>query len=108
MLGRERVRGGIFIKTNQEIAQEVLSGLWGNGQDRRDRLTAAGYNYDSVQGIVNELVRERDAGTAAVYELVPDPDPGSEPDGNFLEIEVNLSVYDGIKLVFTEENDDTK
>lgn len=44
------------MKTNQEIAQEVLNGLWGNGSERRERLTAAGYVYDNVQSIVNALV----------------------------------------------------
>ena len=37
------------------MAQEVLEGKWGNGQDRYDRLTNAGYNYDEVQERVNEL-----------------------------------------------------
>ena len=44
------------MKSNQEIAQEVLNGLWGNGSERRERLTKAGYNYDNVQSIVNALV----------------------------------------------------
>ena len=43
-------------KSNAEIAQEVLNGAWGNGVDRRERLTAAGYDYSAVQAIVNELV----------------------------------------------------
>lgn len=43
-------------KSNLEIAREVYNGDWGNGQERRDRLEAAGYNYSEVQSIVNELV----------------------------------------------------
>lgn len=38
------------------IAQEVIDGKWGNGQDRKNRLTAAGYNYDEVQNYVNKLL----------------------------------------------------
>lgn len=38
------------------IAQEVIEGKWGNGQDRKNRLTAAGYNYDEVQNYVNKLL----------------------------------------------------
>lgn len=38
------------------LAREVIAGNWGNGQDRRDRLTAAGYSYEAVQGRVNELL----------------------------------------------------
>lgn len=43
-------------KTVDELAKEVLDGKWGNGTDRRNRLTAAGYNYDEVQKRVNELL----------------------------------------------------
>lgn len=35
------------------IAQEVIKGAWGNGDDRRRRLEAAGYNYTAVQNAVN-------------------------------------------------------
>lgn len=41
-------------KTNEQLANEVIAGLWGNGQERRDRLTAAGYDYAAVQSIVND------------------------------------------------------
>lgn len=40
-------------KSYEEVAREVLRGEWGNGVDRVNRLTAAGYNYSTVQGIVN-------------------------------------------------------
>lgn len=45
------------IKTPEEVAKEVLKGLWGNGLSRKQRLTEAGYDYMEVQGIVNELLR---------------------------------------------------
>lgn len=35
------------------LAQQVIAGQWGNGPTRRQRLTAAGYNYDAVQAEVN-------------------------------------------------------
>lgn len=43
-------------KSIDEIAREVIQGLWGNGQDRKDRITKAGYDYSSVQKKVNELL----------------------------------------------------
>lgn len=43
-------------KSNQEIANEVLRGNWGNGNDRKARLEAAGYNYAEIQAIVNGSV----------------------------------------------------
>lgn len=41
-------------KSNEEIADEVIAGRWGNGQDRIDRLTAEGYDYNTIQNIVND------------------------------------------------------
>lgn len=43
-------------KTIARIAQEVVWGKWGNGAERKKRLTAAGYDYDEVQNIVNQLM----------------------------------------------------
>ena len=43
-------------KTVDELAREVLNGAWGNGEDRKQRLTAAGYDYSAVQAKVNELM----------------------------------------------------
>ena len=43
-------------KTIEQLAKEVINGSWGNGADRKDRLTAAGYDYYAVQALVNQLV----------------------------------------------------
>lgn len=45
-------------KSVEELAQEVLRGKWGAGNDRKQRLTAAGYNYEEVQKRVNELMKK--------------------------------------------------
>lgn len=42
-------------KTVDEIALEVIRGEWGNGDERKKRLTEAGYDYDEVQARVKEL-----------------------------------------------------
>lgn len=39
------------------LAREVIRGLWGNGSERKRRLTAAGYDYQAVQDRVNELLK---------------------------------------------------
>lgn len=44
-------------KSIEEIAREVIAGKWGNGDDRKNRLTAAGYNYSEVQNAVNALCK---------------------------------------------------
>ena len=42
-------------KSAEEVAREIYQGQgnWGNGQERIDKLTAAGYNATEVQNIVN-------------------------------------------------------
>ena len=50
----------IYPRTNKksidELAREVINGLWGNGSDRKNKLTSAGYDYDAVQNRVNEIL----------------------------------------------------
>lgn len=44
-------------KSVDEIAREVIHGKWGNGSERKNRLTNAGYDYNAVQKKVNELIK---------------------------------------------------
>ena len=44
-------------KTVEQLAKEVIAGKWGNGAERKQRLTAAGYNYSAVQKRVNQLLK---------------------------------------------------
>lgn len=48
--------GGCNGKTVTQVAQEVIAGLWGNGDERKNRLTAAGCNYSTIQAEVNRLL----------------------------------------------------
>ena len=43
-------------KAMDALAYEVIQGDWGNGEDRKERLEAAGYDYDAVQQRVNEIL----------------------------------------------------
>lgn len=45
-------------KSITDIAREVLHGTWGNGAERVEKLTAAGYNYAEVQAEVNRLLKK--------------------------------------------------
>lgn len=45
------------LKSIEEIAIEVWQGLWGAGCDRKARLEAAGYDYNEVQKVVDEIGR---------------------------------------------------
>lgn len=53
----DRVSGKAPVKkSNKEIAKEVIDGKWGNGAERKKRLTDAGYNYNAVQKEVNKIL----------------------------------------------------
>ena len=43
-------------KSIDEIAQEVIAGAYGNGSDRMNALTNAGYDASAVQARVNEIM----------------------------------------------------
>lgn len=53
-------------KSVQEIAAEVWAGKWGNGAVRKQRLEAAGYNYNEVQKAVEN------------YKKTPTPTPAKK------------------------------
>lgn len=42
--------------TVDNIAQQVIKGLWGTGEKRKNLLTSAGYDYKAIQKRVNELL----------------------------------------------------
>ncbi len=44
-------------KSVEDLAREVIRGLWGNGAERKQRLSAAGYSYSAVQKRVNEILK---------------------------------------------------
>jgi len=47
------------LKSIEDIAREVIKGLWGSGQTRKTMLTNAGYDYQAVQNKVNELLKPK-------------------------------------------------
>lgn len=82
-IGQQDSAGGVFVETSSseagtmqaetvtdengsvmdsdtlvQIAKEVIEGDWGNGEERRERLESAGYDYESVQEKVNEMMGE--------------------------------------------------
>lgn len=60
-------------KSNEEICKEVWEGKWGKGKDREKRLTEAGYDYATIQKMV-------DAGVGKPEEKKPEPQkPTEEP-----------------------------
>lgn len=56
-------------KSNEEIANEVINGEWGNGDTRKAKLEAAGYDYKTIQDLVNAKLKAK-ANRGAVYHTV--------------------------------------
>lgn len=47
--------------SDSQIADQVITGAWGSGDERKRRLAAAGYNYSTVQQLVNQKLGFRPA-----------------------------------------------
>lgn len=54
-------------KSIEELAEEVIAGRWSVGVERRDKLTAAGYDYVAIQNAVNEKLADKP--TEKYYEV---------------------------------------
>lgn len=42
------------LKSNEEIAAEIWQKKWGDGEERKRRLAAAGYSWDAIQPLVDK------------------------------------------------------
>lgn len=62
VIKRSNIEIECFIKVDYpktddlaKIAKEVIKGKYGNGKERKEKLTALGYDYKEVQKIVNSM-----------------------------------------------------
>lgn len=77
-LGGLRWKGYIMDdKTIEQLAYEVIAGMWGNGEERKERLTRAGYDYDAIQAKVDEIMTHNQVED---HEPTPEPDPEPDPE----------------------------
>ena len=53
---QKTVKKATSTKSVDEVAKEVIRGDWGNGAERKEKLTAAGYDYAIIQKKVNEFL----------------------------------------------------
>lgn len=83
------------MKDNYTVAVEVIAGLYGNGEERKQKLQELGYNFKEIQNIVNTLVYDGMTGSeaAARLKMQPPADPG---DSEYLQIDYDNSKYKGI------------
>ena len=68
------------------IAQAVIAGRFGNGPDRIQALTAAGYDPAEIQHIVNAILM----------------DDYTEPEC-LIDVEVDINKYDGINIILRSD-----
>ena len=80
-------------KTAETVAKEVIAGKWGNGEDRKNRLTAAGYDYEEVQTQVNALLKGSTA-TKSVAEVAKEVIAGKWGNGEDRKNRLTAAGYD--------------
>ena len=90
-------------KSIEELANEVIQGLWGNGQDRKNRL---GDRYSEVQARVNEILTPVPKPSVDILDLVKKTIRGDFGNGddrknnlgsyyNEVQRQVNLNYQNG-------------
>lgn len=84
-------------KSIAELASEVIAGQWGNGDDRKNRLTAAGYDYNAVQAEVNKRLNANSGKTTE--ELAIEVCYGKHGNGTERKNSINLAGgnYDAVQ-----------
>lgn len=78
----------------EEVAKKVIAGNYGNGEERKKKLEAEGYNYSEVQNRVNELLGAK---TQSKPEPKPQPKPQPQPKPALLPLdEIAQQVIKGL------------
>ena len=84
----------IPVKSDEEIAEEVIAGLWSVGVDRKNKLTKAGYDYKAIQAIVNDKLQDKEE---VKYYTVKSGDTLSEIASKYGTTHKKLAELNGIK-----------
>lgn len=81
-------------KSTTEIAKEVLAGKWGNGDDRKKKLQAAGYDYAAVQAEVNRLAKSGSSAKKSVAAVAKEVLAGKWGNGDARKKKLQAAGYD--------------
>ena len=79
-------------KSIDTLADEVIAGKWGSGADRKNRLQAAGYEYNAVQARVNEKLGVKSSGSSS------SSSSSSIKVGDRVKVKSGAKDYNGTKL----------
>lgn len=82
-------------KSNDDIANEVIAGKWGNGNTRKSKLEAAGYNYNTIQNLVNKKLGV--TSSSKQYYTIQSGDTLSEIAARYGTSVSQLQSWNGIK-----------
>lgn len=85
---------GSGAKSVAAVAKEVVAGAWGNGTERKERLTAAGYDYQAVQSQVNALLKGNEKPTKSVAEVAREVIAGKWGNGAERKKRLEAAGYD--------------
>lgn len=80
-------------KSNEEIAKEVIAGKWGNGAERKNRLTSAGYNYNTIQSLVNQMLSGKSSKRKSDTEIAREVIQGKWGNGTIRKTRLTLAGY---------------
>lgn len=80
-------------KSVDELAEEVIDGKWGDGEDRKAKLEKAGYDYDAVQNRVNEILSEKNK-KKSITEVAKDVINGKYGNGDARKKKLEAEGYD--------------
>lgn len=75
--------------SNEQLAIEVIAGKWASGEERKRLLTAAGYDFNAVQQIVNAMM----AGT-----YTSPPAESTAENRNLKKVKLDMRKYNGMEV----------
>jgi N-acetylmuramoyl-L-alanine amidase CwlA len=88
-------------KSNNQIAQEVIAGKWGNGTDRESSLKKSGYNPDTIQNEVNAILSggsKPKAATKSINTIANEVIAGKWSSGDDRKSKLKKAGYDANKV----------
>lgn len=80
--------------SDDQVADQVIAGAWGNGDDRRNKLVAAGYSYNAVQSLVNQKLGQANLGKKSNDEVANQVIHGDWGNGDERRTRLQAAGYD--------------
>lgn len=81
-------------KTIEQVAKDVIAGKYGNGDERKKKIEAEGYNYNAVQNKVNELLKASSTPKKTVDQIAQEVIAGKWGNGDTRKQKITSAGYD--------------